>query len=131
MIYASKQFCTFFDDSIHAELPSDAVAITAEYHAYLMEGQGEGKVISFETQPPTLIEYVAPEKTTEDYAAEERYWRNKELERADFKINAAVDNGDTTIETDWRSYRVALRGWPEHESFPNMHYRPVAPDRGN
>lgn len=56
-----------------------------------------------------------------------RTWRNAELSRADVILNR-IQDGETGLGTQkvWRAYRVALRNWPDTESFPNE--APVAPD---
>lgn len=56
-----------------------------------------------------------------------RAWRNAELNRADVILNR-IQDGETGLGTQkvWRAYRVALRNWPDTESFPNE--APVAPD---
>ncbi|HWH89659.1 MAG TPA: hypothetical protein VNV36_23150, partial [Pseudomonas sp.] len=33
----------------------------------------------------------------------------------------------TASEDGWRQYRVALRAWPQHASFPDMDKRPTPP----
>lgn len=61
---------------------------------------------------------------------EERGWRNFELDRADIELNKVQDSDPKSIGTvaDWRTYRKALRAWPEHKDFPNKDKRPVSPD---
>ena len=44
-IYYSAATPGFFDDSIHADLPADAVKITPARHRELLEAQGEGAAI--------------------------------------------------------------------------------------
>lgn len=45
MLYYSKSQDGFFDDAIHATLPSDAVEITIERHRQLLQDQCVGKII--------------------------------------------------------------------------------------
>lgn len=56
-----------------------------------------------------------------------RSYRNFELNRADVMIQRLQD-GERGIGTQkaWREYRIALRKWPESESFPDV--APEAPD---
>lgn len=55
--------------------------------------------------------------------------RNMELDRADVMLNRAAD-GEKGIGTQkaWREYRIALRNWPDTDSFPDV--MPTAPDKG-
>lgn len=52
----------FYDEAIHGDnIPSDAVEITAEEHAALLEGQSQGKLIQAdENGYPILAEPPAP-----------------------------------------------------------------------
>lgn len=58
---------------------------------------------------------------------EARIYRDSELARADIMLNR-VQDGETGLGTQkaWRAYRVALRNWPDTDSFPVE--APVAPD---
>lgn len=60
-------------------------------------------------------------------AIKARAYRNEELARADVILNRLQD-GEKGLGTQkaWRDYRVALRNWPDTESFPTE--APVAPD---
>ena len=63
---------------------------------------------------------------TAQKADNERQWRNSELPKADIEIYKMEDAADTTLELTWRSYRIALRDYPQQPEFPNG-IRPVAP----
>ena len=68
-MFYSKTTCGFYDTATHGDnIPSDAVEITAEEHATLMQGQSEGKRIVADDEgrpvladppPPTQAEIVA------------------------------------------------------------------------
>lgn len=60
----------------------------------------------------------------------ERKFRDAELRRADIELLKVQDSdpGATGNVGDWRTYRKALRAWPNDENFPDPSYRPVAPD---
>lgn len=64
----------------------------------------------------------------EELTAVERLWRDSELTRADIELNKVQDGMGVGTVTAWRTYRVALRAWPEHDNFPAESYRPSAPD---
>ena len=66
--------------------------------------------------------------STEQLEAEERAWRDEELKRADIELNKVQDGVGVGVVGDWREYRCLLRDWPEHASFPDSEFRPVAPD---
>lgn len=61
-IYASKSTKGFYDDSIHASIPADAVEISAEFHMELLNGQSTGSTIDFDTVDgyPVLVVPAAP-----------------------------------------------------------------------
>lgn len=67
-------------------------------------------------------------KIKEIQSAKEREWRDGELARADIQLNKAQDGVGYGTVSSWREYRCALRDWPNHEMFPSVEYRPVAPD---
>lgn len=71
-----------------------------------------------------------PGPTQEELEALERQWRDEELVRADKELNKVQDSDSKAIGTvgDWRAYRKNLRSLPEHELFPTIEARPVAPD---
>ena len=57
-LFFSKNILGFYEQSIHGDnIPEDAVEITAEQHAALLEGQSQGKIISAdENGHPILID---------------------------------------------------------------------------
>lgn len=61
--------------------------------------------------------------SAEEQAVRARFWRNRELVRADYAIFLAEDIG--ADPSPWRSYRIALRDWPETAGFPET--KPEAP----
>lgn len=71
MIYFHALTCGFYTQEIHGEnIPADAVEITAEQHAALLQGQSEGKVITADengypvlVDPPPAPPYV-PQQVT-------------------------------------------------------------------
>lgn len=63
-----------------------------------------------------------------DKAAEvARALRDAELARADIQL-LKVQDGAAKLGTQkaWREYRIALRDWPDTDSFPDV--MPTAPD---
>lgn len=53
-IFASPSQKCFYDEIMNPDIPGDAIAITDEQHAFLLEGQSNGKVIDFSQMPPVL-----------------------------------------------------------------------------
>lgn len=69
MFYA-KSTNGFYDEAIHGDnIPADAVEITAEEHAALLEGQSQGKLIQADSNGrPVLVD--PPPPTTEQITAQ-------------------------------------------------------------
>ena len=64
-MFASKTTRGFYDATIHATMPADAVEITDERHAELMAGQSNGKLIDFdEVGHPFLADPPPPAPDT-------------------------------------------------------------------
>ena len=59
-MYYSKSTRGFYDATIHTEVPADAVEITAEYHAALLAGQSNGKLINFDKDGYPFLADPAP-----------------------------------------------------------------------
>lgn len=55
-IYASKLTQSFYDDSIHNDIPADAVLLTEHEHAALLDAQSAGCVIDWSGSTPVAIE---------------------------------------------------------------------------
>jgi hypothetical protein len=64
-----------------------------------------------------------------DLAVVERNWRDSELINADIELNKVQDSDPKATGTvsDWRTYRKALRAWPEDKNFPKQEFRPKSP----
>lgn len=74
--------------------------------------------------------WVKYSPSKEEVIKSERVWRDGELTRADIELNKVQDGDSSAVGsvTDWRTYRKALRSWPESSDFPDNSKRPVAPD---
>ncbi|AUG04861.1 phage tail protein [Pseudomonas sp. 09C 129] len=115
-------------------IPDDAVEITSEYHAELLAGQSEGKVIAWgDDGIPGLAD--PPPPSDEELATAERYWRDQQLSETDGVVTRHRDEIEegvaTTLAADQyaalQAYRRALRNWPETGEFPLIDHRPTAP----
>ena len=133
-MFASKSTGGFYDSAIHVSMPEDVVEITAEAHAALMGGQGQGKVIGWgEDGYPLLIDPPVP--SSEYFAEVERSWRDVRLAATDGVVARHRDELEAGVETtlsldqyaELQVYRRALRNWPEAGEFPLVDHRPIAP----
>jgi len=60
-MYYSKSTNGFYSHEIHGDsIPSDAVEITADYHAALLAGQSSGKVIDWDDYGYPFLAYPPP-----------------------------------------------------------------------
>ncbi|MEI7050523.1 phage tail assembly chaperone [Pseudomonas koreensis] len=130
----SKSTRGFYDPSIHAVIPSDAVEISADYHAELLRGDSEGKSIVWGNDGyPVLTD--PPPPSVEVLAETERAWRNLRLAETDGLVSRHRDeleaSSSTTLiteqYTELQAYRQQLRKWPEAGEFPFAEHRPPAP----
>ena len=130
--FSSRSRQCFFEESINV-LSEDAFPISEELHQALLQGQTDGKLIDFSTEPPSLIDPPAP--SFEQLAARERTWRDGELATTDRIIARHRDEREmqqsTTLADEQFSalqiYRRKLREWPLGVEFPEAGHRPVAP----
>lgn len=108
--------------------PADARILTVEQYNKLHEELTGKHQVAFDKKgKPRVVPIPAADiKVLDSYA--ERSWRNDELSRADNMIKIVEDGEGVGTVEDWREYRKSLRKWPEHKSFPNMKFRPTAPD---
>lgn len=125
-MFYSKTTGGFYDTAIHGNnIPEDAVEITAEQHAALIEGQSQGKrIVADEAGHPVLAD--PPPPTDDDLAAAIRAERNMKIAACDW--TALSDAPLTTTEkTNWKAYRQALRDVTAQPTFPQSVEWPVAP----
>lgn len=99
----SKTTNGFYHLAVHAEIPEDAVDVSPEEHAALMQGQTEGKrIVADENGRPVLAEQLPP--TPDDL---ERL-RKILLEQSDWVVMRAYEC-DEPVPAKWKAYRAALR----------------------
>jgi hypothetical protein len=115
-------------------IPADAVEITRELHAALLDGQSAGRVIASGADGyPVLVD--PPPPSPEVMSAIERAWRDLQLAATDGVVSRHRDEvevgASTTLTPEKYSqlqqYRQALRNWPESGEFPLLDHRPPAP----
>lgn len=125
-MFYSKSTNGFYDRAIHGDsIPADAVEITAEEHAALLEGQSQGKLIQADAKgKPVLAESPAP--TDEELASAVRSKRDALLSACDWTVLADAPL-TTTEKTNWKAYRQALRDVTAQPTFPQSVEWPVMP----
>jgi len=115
-------------------IPEDAVEITAAFHAELLAGQSEGKVIAWgDDGYPVLVDPPLP--SPEFFVEVERAWRDGQLAATDGVVSRHRDELEEGLETtltpvqytELQAYRRALRNWPEAGEFPLIDHRPLPP----
>ena len=120
--FASKLTRGFFVTEVHGDnMPTDAVEISDEFHAELIEGQSQGKIIDWSGDVPVLVDVAPP--SNEELATMARSKRDVLLTSCDWTqvSDAPVD------QAAWRMYRKALRDVPDQVGFPDNIEWPVAP----
>lgn len=121
--FYSKSTGGFYTREIHGDnIPADAVEITTEEHAALIEGQSQGRLIQADAKgKPVLADPPAP--TDEELASAVRSKRNALLSACDWTqvADAQVD------QSAWREYRQTLRDVTAQPTFPHSVEWPVAP----
>lgn len=112
MIFYSKSNQAFYDDTIHATLPNDALEISPEQHAALLAGQSNGQVIMPGKDGKPVLADPAPSHLHQ--------WNGKEwmLDKAAASqlLAEAIDNGTKEInDLVDKAYRHVTRFQPEYE----------------
>ena len=111
-IYYSKFNQAFYDNTIHASIPEDAVEISLEQHAALLAGQSNGQVIMPDKDGKPVLTSKAPSHL--------HRWDGKEwtLDKAAASqlLAESIDNGTKAInDLVDEAYRHVTRFQPEYE----------------
>lgn len=122
-MFYSKSTGGFYDAAIHgAAIPADAVEITPEQHAALLQGQSEGKVIAADQNGYPILQ-DPPQPTPEQLAATARAERDRLIESVRWRIERHNDELELGIEPTeplepLLQYTQALRDVPQQAGFP-------------
>ena len=108
-IYASKQNRGFYDSGIHETIPGDAVEISQEYHAELMQVQASGKVIDWSGDVPVAVEPQGP-SPMELISAQIRLLESQQTDRRIREAVLGIDGGWlANLNAQIEELRAALR----------------------
>lgn len=98
----------FYDAAIHGDnIPADAVEITAEDHAALLEGQSQGKIISADKNGKPILKDPQP-PTAEELQAQANAEARAYLASTDWYVVRKTETG-TEIPADVIAARQAAR----------------------
>lgn len=114
----------FYRRDVHGDnVPTDAVEISDEDHAALMDGQATGKVIEIGTSDLPELQDPAP-PSADQLAAEVRARRDALLAASDW--SQVRDVADATAAL-WQPYRQLLRAITAQPGFPSSVTWPQPP----
>lgn len=114
----------FYNDAIHGVMPLDVFEISEEFYHSLMEGQSQGKIITYESRQLKLVDFVPPPMTWEQI----RIRRNSLLSASDW--TQLPDNQLSTQDRErWSEYRQTLRDITESFSDPDDVIWPRLPNQ--
>lgn len=114
-MFYSKETNGFYDPRINAEIPADAVPISAEKHALLLAGNAQGKRIGANAKGQPVLFDAVPVPYAHSAAAylnRIRAVREEVLNRLAGFGFAALQAGDTAGATALASARQALLDMP-------------------
>lgn len=106
----------------------DSVEVSEEnFVKFSLDASPAGKKRHFQDGVFVWIDDIL---TEEQATYGEKLWRDYELKRCDIELNKVQDSDPKASGSvsDWRTYRKALRAWPENPNFPNKEFRPPSPD---
>jgi len=107
MFYA-KSTGGFYDEAIHGDnIPADAVEITTEEHAALLEGQSQGKIIAADKNGKPVLKDPPP-PTAEELQAQANAEARAYLASTDWYVVRKAETG-TEIPADILEKRQAAR----------------------
>ncbi|WP_122208060.1 phage tail assembly chaperone [Pseudomonas viridiflava] len=135
MIFYSATTGGFYDSSENTYVPADALEISSERHAALLDGPTSGRrIIAGENGLPILADPLSlPENVL---IGNERFWRDGCLAATDGLVSRHRDELEGELMTtltstqyiELQAYRRELRKWPESEYFPSIVHRPQSAD---
>ena len=131
-MYYSKSTGGFYDTAIHGDnIPADAVEITQQQHAALLQGQSEGKLIAADENGYPILQ-DPPQPTADQMAATARAERDRLIESIRWRIERhsdelALGSEPTEPLEPLLQYVQSLRDVPQQSGFPGDVDWPVNP----
>lgn len=125
MIYYSPSTNSFYDDNINTSIPQDAIKISDEKHAQLIDGQFSGKKI----QPNQNGDPVLVDPSEQELAVAVRGQRDELLRDNVDTMNPMRWNAMSAAQQQqWTDYRQALLDVTQQQGFPTNVVWPVKPE---
>jgi hypothetical protein len=133
--YYSKTTQTTYVSGIHAAMPDDAVEITDKRFEEVIVNPVAGKVRSHDEKGLPILVDPLP-LTVEELSAQERFWRDTEIERVKWLRERHRDQLEIGAQTtltpeqfgELLVYVQSLRDWPQDPAFPAEDSRPAVPE---
>lgn len=116
---------SFYPEGFAGEIPADAVTVSAEDHAALLDAQAEGKAIEVRKGRAVAVER-RPDLAELEQANRRR--RDLLLRQSDWTQLPDVSLAPAKLKA-WRAYRQALRDFPLKRPIEADDW-PAAPDAG-
>ena len=122
-MFYSKTTGGFYVREIHGDnIPADAVEITTEQHAALLQGQSGGKAIAADENGYPILQ-DPPQPTTDQMADTARAKRDRLIESVRWRIERhsdelALGSEPTEPLEPLLQYTQALRDVPQQSGFP-------------
>lgn len=122
-MFYSKSTGGFYSADVHGDnIPADAVEITLEEHAALLNAQSQGKRIQADADGrPVAADHVP---STETLTAFARSQRDERLAACDWTQCRDVPD---TVAAAWQPYRQELRDLTKQAGFPESIIWPDTP----
>jgi hypothetical protein len=132
--YYSQTTQTTYVSGIHAEMPDDAIEITDKRYEEVIVNPANGKARSHDDKGLPILVDPLP-LTVDVLSAQERLWRDSEIERVKWLRERHRDQLDIGEQTtlmpeqfsELLTYIQVLRDWPQSPDFPDSQHRPERP----
>lgn len=113
----------FYIKGFHQDVPEDAVDISDDQYALMLEGMQLGKTVSMSNGKPTLVDVSVPKITWSKI----RSIRDAKLAKCDWTQLADVKMAEDLL-TKWNTYRQKLRDITEAFATPDKVVWPMEPN---
>lgn len=132
--YSKSTGCTYLTSVHRANMPVDAVLIDDERFLSVIGNPAPGKIRSHDMQGLPILVDPLP-LTVDVLSAQERLWRDSEIERVKWLRERHRDQLDIGEQTtlmpeqfsELLTYIQVLRDWPQSPDFPDSQHRPERP----